>query len=582
MSDDTAIDTPHSDAVPARDETTIVDRWLAAVLLGVGLLLRLLYIWHFRIDSDEPQHLHVVWGWTQGMLPYRDFFDNHTPVFQALYAPLFHLLGVRADIVLPMRAGELPLYALTIFCVWKIARALYTPRIALWTAVLAALWPSFYLNSIEFRPDQLWTLVWMLILLVLCTGVITPRRMWLVGLLCGLSFSVSMKTTLFLAALLQALIGALLVRWAAGGLPLRWSHVARCLGAWLAGIIIIPALVVLYFYLHGALKDMQYCVIQHNILPGTSTRALGNATIKMWLLGAVGAVIGGSMIARLRIPIPMRARISFVFFAAFLYVTTLVAAWPVLTAEDYLPFFPAMALTAAPALLWLTRLLTRSANFPFGAVFAAAEMTAVLATVSPFHDETAEKIGMVANTLKLTEPSDYVMDSKGETIYRRRPFYYVMESMTFHRMEKSLIPDTIAAELIAKRVPLATTHRMPHHTRAFNQNDARDFIKRNYLPIAFRLYVLGQRIRDDHARANLPIPFQVVVRQRYTLITPAGPPTGLLDGTPFDGPRELAIGGHTFVPDQNADNVVLVWAPALERGFSPFAKIKADRRTEQD
>ena len=53
------------------------DRWLAAALLGCGLVLRLFYIWHYRIDSDEPQHLHVVWGWTQGLLPYRDFFDNH-------------------------------------------------------------------------------------------------------------------------------------------------------------------------------------------------------------------------------------------------------------------------------------------------------------------------------------------------------------------------------------------------------------------------------------------------------------------------------------------------------------------------
>jgi hypothetical protein len=27
-------------------------------------------------------------------------------------------------------------------------------------------------------------------------------------------------------------------------------------------------------------------------------------------------------------------------------------------------------------------------------------------------------------------PRRYVMDSKGETIYRRRPFYYILEGMT--------------------------------------------------------------------------------------------------------------------------------------------------------
>ncbi|MEP6670354.1 MAG: glycosyltransferase family 39 protein [Chthoniobacter sp.] len=582
MNDDTPIDTPHPEAVRPQDETTVADRWLAAVLLGVGLLLRLLYIWHFRIDSDEPQHLHVVWGWTQGLLPYRDFFDNHTPVFQALYAPLFHLLGVRADIVLPMRASELPLYALTLFCVWKIARALYTPRIALWTAVLTALWPAFYLDSIEFRPDQLWTLVWMCILLVLSTGSITPRRMWVVGLLCGLSFSVSMKTTLFLVALLQALVGALLVRWWAGGLPLRWPHLGRCLGAWLAGIVIFPAVVVLYFYAHGAIKDMVYCVIQHNVLPGTSTRALGNATIKMWLLGAGGSVAGGWVIARLKMPLEKRARLAFLFLAPFLYVTTLVAAWPVLTAEDYLPFYPAMGLTVVPTLLWLAGRLVQNVRIPVAALIAAAEIARFLVSVSPFHNQTTDKIGMVADTLKLTEPGDYVMDSKGETIYRRRPFYYVFESMTFHRIQMGLIKDTIAEELIEKRVPLATTHRMPHVDRKSIRYDARNFIKSNYVQVAFRLWVLGQQIRDQDMPARHPTVFQVAVPQRYTLITPSGAPTGLLDGTPFDGPRELAAGEHTFTPDHEMKKIVLIWAPALERGYSPFVKIKADRKTDQD
>lgn len=550
-----------------------MERWLAFALLGCALVLRFLYIWHYRIDSDEPQHLHVVWAWTQGLLPYHDVFDNHSPLFQALYAPLFHLLGVRADILLPMRAGELPLFILTIFCVWKIVRALFSPRIALWTAVLAALVPPFYLNSIEFRPDQMWTLVWMLILLVLSTGPIGARRMALAGLLCGLSFCVSMKTTLLLAALLQALVGALIVRWVAGGLPLRWSHILRCAGAWLAGLVIVPALVVLFFYERGIIHDMYYCVIQHNVLPGSSDRVFGSSAIKHWLIGVAVAAIGGAIIVRLRIPIPVRARIAFVFFAAFLYYTTLEAAWPVLTAEDYLPFFPAMMLTAGPAVLWLADLLVRH-TFPVGGALAVGEMICILATVSPFHDQTIDKIGIVADTLKLTDPGDYVMDSKGETIYRRRPFYFVIESMTFHRMQKGIVKDTIADELVDKRVPLATTQRMPHRSR--------DFIKQNYLPIAFRLFVLGKTLRDKGVAPGAPCPFEVTIPARYTLFTPNGVPGGQLDGTPFTSSRELAAGKHTYLPEGNPGKVVLIWAPAIERGYSPFAKIKKDYKSPQD
>lgn len=561
-----------SEAQPAAESPGVLERWLSFGLLGFALVLRLLYLWHYRIDSDEPQHLHVVWAWTQGLLPYRDVFDNHSPLFQALYAPLFHLLGVRADILLPMRAGELPLFILAIFCVWKIAHSLFTPRVALWTATVAALVPPFYLNSIEFRPDQLWTVVWLLILLVLSTGPIGARRMALAGVLCGLSFCVSMKSSLLVAALSQALIGALIVRWIAGGFPLRWSHIFRCSGAWLAGLVIVPGLVVFFFFERGVLHDMYYCVIQHNILPRASHRVFGSAAIKTWLKGLIGAIIAGAIIVRLRMPIPMRARIAFIFFAPFLYYTTLEAAWPVLTAEDYLPFYPAIMITVVPGVLWLANRLVRH-TFPVGGVLAAVELVYILVTVSPFQDQTADKIGIVADTLKLTEPSDYVMDSKGETIYRRRPFYYVIESLTFHRLKQGIVKDTIADSLIEKRVPLATTQRMPHR--------ARDFIKRNYVPIAFRLYTLGKVLRDKGG-AGGPCAFEIKVPARYTLVDPNGTPAGALDGTPYTGPRDLTAGKHSFLPEGDPGKVVLIWAPAIERGYSPFVKIKKDYKSPQD
>jgi hypothetical protein len=563
-----------SESSAAPETLSATERRLAWALLGCGLLLRLLYIWRFRIDSDEPQHLHVVWAWTRGLLPYRDVFDNHSPLFQALYAPLFHLLGVRPDILLPMRLAELPIFALTIFCVWKIGAALYSPRTALWTAVLAAFYAAFYFDSIEFRPDQLWTLVWMLILLVLVTGPLNPRRMLLAGLLLGLAFSVSMKTSLFLATLAQSLIGALLVRRAAGGMALPLPQLVRCAVAAFVGLPIVPAIVVLYFTLHGAGHDLYQCVIEHNILPGSTAHFVSSGAIRRCLLGLTIAAAGSYLISRLDMPITVRTRISFLFIAGLLYRTTLDAFWPILTAEDYLPFYPAMALTAGPLVLWLAKVVTRNARFPAGAVLAGVELAVILVMVSPFQDQTTDKIGMVADTLKLTTPDDFVMDSKGETIYRNRAFKYVFESMTFHRMQQGLIPNTVVQDLITKHVPLATTRRMPP--------DAREFIKDNYVPIAYRLYVPGKVLAAFGIRSGTPCDFEVLVKQRYTFITPAGPPAGALDGTPFNGPRELAAGPHTFLPNERTQELVLIWAAAIERGYSPFATIKKDFTTPQD
>jgi hypothetical protein len=72
------------------------------------------------------------------------------------------------------------------------------------------------------------------------------------------------------------------------------------------------------------------------------------------------------------------------------------------------------------------------------------------------------------------------------------------------------------------------------------------------------------------------------VPARYTLAAAAGVPAGQLDGTPFTGPRDLTIGKHTYVPEGDPGKVVLIWASALERGYSPFAKIKKDYKSPQD
>jgi len=43
------------------------------------------------------------------------------------------------------------------------------------------------------------------------------------------------------------------------------------LGAGLGGLLIIPALIVLFFYAHGSLRQMYYCIVEHNTLPGDSS-----------------------------------------------------------------------------------------------------------------------------------------------------------------------------------------------------------------------------------------------------------------------------------------------------------------------
>src|SRR5258708_4850498 len=96
---------PTSSSTPTSHRSVLPrsERFALIVIAAVTLAMRIVAFFHYRFDSDEPQHLHVAWGWTAGLLPYRDVFDNHAPLFHMAAAPLLRLLGERAAILLWMR-----------------------------------------------------------------------------------------------------------------------------------------------------------------------------------------------------------------------------------------------------------------------------------------------------------------------------------------------------------------------------------------------------------------------------------------------------------------------------------------------
>ncbi len=132
------------------------ERVVAVALLAVGVATWIYRARFARFDTDEAQHLHVVWGWAHGMLPYRDFFDNHVPLFHVLCVPFYLLMGDRADLLIWARMAMLPIFLLCLLCAWMTARAVFGQRAALWTAVGVCLWPQFLDCTAQFRTDDLW------------------------------------------------------------------------------------------------------------------------------------------------------------------------------------------------------------------------------------------------------------------------------------------------------------------------------------------------------------------------------------------------------------------------------------------
>ena len=153
------------------------------VLAVVIFALRIAYAVGLRFDVDEPQHLHVVWAWSRGMLPYRDVFDNHAPLFPIpLRADCFRLIPERARHRHSPCGG--PCCRSTpssVYAVYRLAAVFYSPKLALLIAVSGTLLPRYFLKSVEFRPDDLWAAVWFLALAVLSSTAPSPsaaRCVW--------------------------------------------------------------------------------------------------------------------------------------------------------------------------------------------------------------------------------------------------------------------------------------------------------------------------------------------------------------------------------------------------------------------
>lgn len=514
---------------------------LLAVCTGA---LRAVAFFHYRFDSDEPQHLHVTWGWTAGLLQYRDLFDNHAPLFHMATAPILALVGERPDVLLYMRAPILLLFAVVVWVTYVLGTRLYSKRIGLWAALLLALFPVFFLKSLEYRTDNLWNAFWCLALLILTGGNITFGRVFVSGLLLGCAMATSMKTLLLLLTLAAAGIVTNAYRGRSVKRAIQLTLVA------LAGAAVVPAAIAAYYYAKGAVSNLFYCAIQFNEL-AASELPPGEVWLKRIVY--VPALLVILWIAKVKRPATDEWQPRWRFFLAFataFFSATLVGFWILISPRDMLPVLPILAIFLAAAIdrieVRLPVYIGTCLLFAVGVWYYADHLEL----------RTDEHITMMRQVLGLTRPGEPIIDLKGETIYRRRVYYYIFEFITRRAMLKGLVEDTIAQDVLRTQCHVAQADG------PFFPPNGRMFLRENFIDVG-RLRASGQWLKDDGS-------FTIAVPGEYVILTSSGEAQGTLDGSPYRGKRMLGAGAHNFVTASNQQDLACLWAPAFERGYSPF------------
>lgn len=542
-----------------------IERWVVAFVIVFGAILRMAYVFHHDVNIDEPQHLHVAWAWTQGLLPYRDVFDNHSPLLGILFAPVLSLLGPRADIIIGMRLAMMPFSLLTLVASWILFNRLFGIRAAAWAVAVAGVNPDFIERGLEYRSDVPWMALWICGLAAVLTPRASTRRFLVGGLLLGASLMASMKTSILIVGLVMAAIGTALVSPHA-----RWKARERAgrIAAAVAGMVLIPTLIATFFALNHAWWPFVDGLVLYNLVPGMG-RWASTPWLPLLAIPLVPALLwSASRIIRSAPDEPTGVSRSVLFLTATFYWLAIQTTWPIVTRQDWLPFVP----MAAGLLVALAFAALSSARPPFHDVnwkrmawiaplfFAIGEVTAVSIQEPAWIDKTGTQRATLSGALRLTTPSDWVLDLRGESIFRRRAIREVLEPIAVERIQKGLQRDDIEERARATRAPIA-----------YYDNDAwpaagRAFLARNYISVGI-WRVLGFRLTRPADGETCD--FDIAIPERYAILCQTGAARGMLDGTPYTGARVLSAGHHRYRATNGELPAVVIWAPALERGFVP-------------
>ena len=396
--------------------------------VAIAILFRVFAIFRYRVDTDEPQHLHVAWNWTQGLLPYRDFFDNHMPLFHALFAPAIAASPESPAILTIGRVLMLPLTVATIVLVWFIAKEIYDTRVAFWAAIIASLFPPLALKGLEFRNDNLWT-----VLVLAAVALAVRDRSIAAGLLLGLAFLTSIKTAPFAIAFAIALRA-----------PRRIAVVAMA-------AIAASAPPLIWLATQDAFPDL------------LRNAVLMNGLIKVAIWRRIAGVIlfVAAFVAARRLRQRLPANRAFVAEVTLVGAGTVFAVSPLISPRDFLPHFALASIFAAQA---ATVHLGKGIRFvPAMLVIGTFLYGRMDRTPDPKPRER------IATAIKLSKPTDFVLDVKGDAVFRRRTTYITFERVGREMVARGVVPETAPEDCIRYNCVLALgdLHQFPPRTRAF-------------------------------------------------------------------------------------------------------------------
>lgn len=216
--------------------------------------------WLHPLNFDEIEFFRATDWVRRGLVPYRDFWEHHTPLQWYLFAPLSALAhGEGVAAVIAMRWLQVPLWILTFWLAMVWMRRLELSRMSRWAALAVALASSFLmLPAVEYRIDV--PACTLYLIGILCAGRMGEGKRW------GFAAGVALTLAAIANIRLGPLLAATMVLHAATDLDeRRWRLNGRAVAMFIGAATAITV-VFACFAVAGALDDVMQQVWFENYI----------------------------------------------------------------------------------------------------------------------------------------------------------------------------------------------------------------------------------------------------------------------------------------------------------------------------
>ncbi|MCY3740944.1 MAG: glycosyltransferase family 39 protein [Candidatus Poribacteria bacterium] len=565
---------------------------IVLVLIGCSLLIRGYLLANKWLGPDETQHLHATWAVTQGQLPYRDFWENHTPLLYYCLSPLILLLDEGVQIIFIARGIMFLLVLAILYATYKIAKTCYGTQVAILGVLLLTYMVTFTTMTIETRPDIPITLLELISLYLFIkafqsnvemdaeVGVKENSKVLaqkfrqspfiISGFCLGIAFLFSPKALFPFTALSIAFF---IFRCLHRKIRIVLQHTKPWF--FFCAAFCSPILLCLVFFaIHGAHTDFIEWIFIHNFTyPDRFSPIQG--MLRSENIGGWVMIIGGIFITvrdfmrQGAISITQGTPLVSCLVMAFIYIFLMPAPYP----QTQLLFLPLAAMYGGLFLKWIAEKALSPWNNPsstarpqviykflyIGALTACffigifMPFHSLLSKAKPFYKSNERQLKVMEYVLKVTSPNDVVFDGTGLYVFRPHAYFYCNLVKGVRMLIKNeTIPNDIPKNLIEKQCKIVI---YDYRIRDL-PDDIREFLRENYVKIMDGVYVAGKHLTEEDL-FHQPIRFRTFVPGIYTVKTEAENVDVFIDGKPSREDTFLNPGNHTLTFEGNLDEVTL-------------------------